>query len=56
MTATLYKQLNLAKQLPNKLLVQFNTYLLAIKQDLLQQDKKALAMTFYSKLTQEIKR
>jgi hypothetical protein len=52
----LYEQLNAAKQLPDKSLVQFNAYLLAIKRDLPQQDDKALAMTFYSKLTKELKR
>ena len=30
--------------------------MLAIKRDLPQQDNKALAMTFYSKLTRELKR
>jgi hypothetical protein len=48
--------MNLAKQLFDRLLVQFNTYLSAIKRDLLQQDKKASVMAFYLKLTQEIKR
>jgi hypothetical protein len=49
--ATLYKQLNAAKQLLDKSPVQFNAYLAAIKRDLPQQDETASAMTFYSKLT-----
>ena len=36
--------------------VQFNAYLSAIKRDLPQQDNKASAITFYSKLTRELKR
>ena len=55
-TATLYKQLNAAKQLPDKSLMQFNAYLAAIERDLPQQDKAALAMTFYSKLTKELRK
>jgi len=55
-TATLYEQLNAAKQLPEKSPVQFNAYLSAIERDLPQQDEKASAMTFYSKLTTELKR
>ena len=55
-TATLYEQLNAAKQLPDKSPIQFNAYLSAIERDLPQQDDKALAMTFYSKLTKELKR
>jgi hypothetical protein len=52
----LYEQLNAARQWPNKSPVQFNAYLSAIERDLLQQDDKALAMTFYSKLTKELKK
>src|SRR5271168_465533 len=42
--------------MPKKSPVQFNVYLAAIERDLLQQDETALAMTFYSKLTAELKR
>ena len=45
-TATLYEQLNAAKQLLDKSPVQFNAYLSAIERDLPQQDDKASAMTF----------
>jgi hypothetical protein len=55
-TATLYEQLNSAKQLPDRSPIQFNAYLSAIERDLPQQDEKASAMTFYSKLTREMKR
>src|SRR5436190_8932360 len=55
-TAMLYEQLNSAKQLPEKSPVQFNAYLSAIERDLPQQDEKASAMMFYSKLTRELKR
>ena len=55
-TATLYKQLNAARQLSNQSPVQFNAYLSAIERDLPQQDDKASAMTFYSKLTRELKK
>src|SRR5436190_14962667 len=55
-TATLYEQLNTAKQMPERSPVQFNAYLSAIERDLSQQDEKASAMTFYSKLTKELKR
>ena len=55
-TATLYEQLNTTKQMPERSPVQFNAYLSAIERDLPQQDKKASAMTFYSKLTKELKR
>jgi len=55
-TATLYEQLNAAKQLPDKSPVQFNAYLSAIERDLPQQDDKASAMTFYSKLIRELKK
>jgi hypothetical protein len=55
-TATLYEQLNAAKQLPNKSPMQFNAYLAAIERDLPQQNETASAMTFYSKLTKELKR
>ena len=54
--ATLYEQLNAAKQLLEKSLIQFNTYLAAIERDLPQQDETASAMTFYSKLTKELKK
>ena len=56
LTATLYEQLNAAKQLLDKSPVQFNAYLSAIERDLPQQDDKASAMTFYSKLTKELKK
>jgi Zinc knuckle len=55
-TATLYEQLNAAKHLPDKSPVQFNAYLSAIERDLPQQDDKASAMMFYSKLTKELKK
>ena len=55
-TATLYEQLNATKQLLDKSPVQFNAYLSTIERDLLQQDDKALAIIFYSKLTRELKR
>jgi hypothetical protein len=55
-TATLYEQLNSAKQLPEQSPVQFNAYLSAIERDLPQQDDKASAMTFYSKLNRELKK
>ena len=55
-TATLYEQLNAAKQLPDQSPVKFNAYLSAIERDLPQQDDKASAMMFYSKLTQELKK
>jgi hypothetical protein len=55
-TATLYEQLNAARQLSDKSPVQFNAYLSAIERDLPQQDDKASAMTFYSKLTRELKK
>jgi hypothetical protein len=55
-TATLYEQLNAARQLLDKSPVQFNAYLSAIERDLPQQDNKVSAMTFYSKLTKELKR
>jgi hypothetical protein len=55
-TATLYKQLNAAKQLPDKSPIQFNAYLAAIERDLPQQPKNTSAMTFYSKLTRELKK
>ena len=42
--------------MPERSPVQFNAYLLAIERDLPQQDEKASAMTFYSKLTKELKR
>jgi hypothetical protein len=48
--------LNAAKQLPDKSPVQFNAYLAAIERDLPQQDETASAMTFYSKLTRELKK
>ena len=55
-TATLYEQLNAAKQLSDKSPIRFNAYLAAIERDLPQQDKAASAMTFYSKLTEELKK
>ena len=55
-TATLYEQLNAARQLSDHSPVQFNAYLSAIERDLPQQDDKASAMTFYSKLTRELKK
>jgi len=42
--------------MPEKSPVQFNAYLSAIERDLPQQDDKASAMTFYSKLTRELKK
>ena len=42
--------------MPDRSPVQFNAYLSAIERDLPQQDDKALAMTFYSKLTKELKK
>jgi hypothetical protein len=55
-TATLYEQLNAAKQLPERSPIQFNTYLAAIERDLPQQSEAASAMTFYSKLSRELKK
>jgi hypothetical protein len=55
-TATLYEQLNWAKQGSNQSPTEFNAYVSAIERDLPQQDQKASAMTFYSKLTRELKR
>lgn len=55
-TATLYEQLNTAKQLPDKSPVQFNAYLAAIERDLPQQEEAASAMIFYSKLSNDLKR
>jgi hypothetical protein len=55
-TATLYEQLNSAKQLPDKSPIQFNAYLAAIERDLPQQPESTSAMTFYSKLTRELKK
>jgi hypothetical protein len=55
-TATLYEQLNTAKQLLDRSPIQFNAYLAAIERDLPQQDEAASAMTFYSKLSKELKR
>jgi hypothetical protein len=55
-TATLYEQLNSAKQLPDQSPVKFNAYLAAIERDLPQQEDTASAMTFYSKLTGELKK
>ena len=42
--------------MPKKSLVQFNAYLASIERDLPQQAETASAMTFYSKLTAELKR
>src|SRR6266536_1613388 len=55
-TATLYDQLNEAQQLPGKSPIQFNAYLAAIEQDLPQQPETVSAMTFHSKLTEELKK
>ena len=52
----MYEQQNAVRQLLNQSPVQFNAYLSAIERDLLQQDDKALAMNFYSKLTKELKK
>ena len=52
----LYEQLNAVRQLLDKSPIQFNAYLSAIERDLLQQDDKALAMMFYSKLIKELKK
>jgi hypothetical protein len=52
----LYEQQNAARQLSDQSPVQFNAYLSAIERDLPQQDDKASAMTFYSKLTRELKK
>ena len=52
----MYEQLNAARQLSNQSPVQFNAYLSAIERDLPQQDDKASAMMFYSKLTKELKK
>ena len=52
----MYEQLNTARQMLDQSPVQFNAYLSAIERDLPQQDDKASAMTFYSKLTRELKR
>jgi hypothetical protein len=48
--------LNSARQFLDQSPVQFNAYLSAIERDLPQQDNKASAMTFYSKLTKELKK
>src|SRR6266487_2346479 len=55
-TATLYEQLNAARQMPDQSPVRFNAYLAAIERDLPQQGEAASAMTFYSKLTKELKK
>ena len=55
-TATLYEQLERAKQLPDKSPVKFNAYLASIERDLPQQTEQASAMTFYSKLSGELKK
>ena len=52
----MYEQQNAVRQLLNQSPVQFNAYLSAIERDLLQQDDKALAMNFYSKLMKELKK
>ena len=52
----MYEQLNAARQLSDKSPVEFNAYLSAIERDLPQQDDKASAMTFYSKLIKELKK
>ena len=48
--------MNKAKQLPNRSPNQFNTYLAAIERDLPQQDDATSAMTFYTKLSKELRR
>jgi hypothetical protein len=55
-TATLFEQFNWAKQGSRQSPTEFNAYLSAIERDLPQQDQKTSAMTFYSKLTRELKR
>src|SRR6266536_6359707 len=55
-TATLYEQLNAARQMPDQSPVRFNADLAAIERDLPQQGEAASAMTFYSKLTKELKK
>ncbi|KAH8593080.1 hypothetical protein B0O99DRAFT_673941 [Bisporella sp. PMI_857] len=54
-TATLYEQPNRARRLSDQSPVQSNAYLSATERDLLQQDQKASAMTFYSKLYRTLK-
>jgi Zinc knuckle len=54
--ANLYEQLDNARQLSEKSPIQFNAYLSSIERDLPQKDEKTSAMTFYSKLTRELKR
>ena len=54
--AILYEQLNAIKQLLEKSLIQFNAYLATIERNLPQQDETTSAMTFYSKLTKELKK
>ena len=54
-TATLYEQFNWAKQGSHQSPTEFNAYISAIEQDLPQQDQKTSAITFYSKLTRELK-
>jgi hypothetical protein len=53
--ATLYEQRDIAKQLPNQSPRQFNTYLSSIERDLPRRDEAELAMSFYSKLSKEVK-
>ena len=48
--------MNKAKQLPDRSPNQFNTYLATIEQDLPQQDDATSAMTFYTKLSKELRR
>ena len=54
--ATLYEQLNTTKQLLDQSPIQFNAYVATIKQDLPQQNETAIAMTFYSKLSKELRK
>jgi hypothetical protein len=54
--AHLYEQLDNAKQLPEKSPNQFNAYLSSIERDLPLKDERSSAMTFYSKLSRELKK
>lgn len=55
-TAYLYEQLDSARQLPEKSPNQFNAYLSAIERDLPLRDERSSAMTFYSKLSRDLKK
>ena len=48
--------MNEAQQLLGKSPIQFNAYLAAIERDLPQQPETVLAITFHSKLTEELKK